>query len=108
MANEEKTDQHSDPELSQDFRLEQNHPNPFDKKTLIRFLVPRISMVRLYILNRDHDQVSLLYEGEARPGWHDITWNGMTDEGFPASAGNYQYRLEAAHYVATRRLEIKR
>jgi hypothetical protein len=107
MTNKEKADQHSDPELPQDFRLEQNHPNPFERKTTIRFLVPRLSSVRLLVLNRDHEQVRLLYEGEAEPGWYDLPWDGMNEEGIPVPAGSYQYRLETKRYVATRKLEIK-
>jgi hypothetical protein len=89
-----------------DFRLYQNEPNPFSARTEIRFTLPKACHVRLVLYNREHELVRVLHEGPMSAGQHAIVWEGTTADGKCLAEGFYTYRLEAAGFVATRKLEL--
>lgn len=93
-------------EMKPDFQLMQNTPNPFRGATTIRFSVPRSCRVKLSILDKERKIIRTLFNEEAAPGWHQVTWFGDSEDGLPVPTGDYQYLLESDGFVATRKLEI--
>ncbi|MEK6650364.1 MAG: T9SS type A sorting domain-containing protein, partial [Bacteroidota bacterium] len=71
------------------FALFQNHPNPFNPSTEIRFDIPARSIVRLSVYNMLGQKVATLVDGELAAGFHTATWQGGM------ASGVYLYRLEA-------------
>ncbi|MFH1008055.1 MAG: immune inhibitor A domain-containing protein [Candidatus Latescibacterota bacterium] len=86
------------------FRLSQNHPNPFNARTVIPFTVPACPssepesrgskvQVELAIHNLLGQRVRTLVDEDLRSGDHQATWNGNDDLGQDVSSGSYFYRL---------------
>jgi len=92
------------------FVLAQNHPNPFNPVTVIRFDLPvtsRVSLTVYYLLGR---QMASLVDGILDPGYHKTEWNAHA-----AASGLYLYRLEvsaledpANAFVETRKMLLVR
>jgi hypothetical protein len=79
-------------------------PNPFTGATSMRFLAPRAGAVSLAVFDLEGRRVTTLYEGEAGPGWRDLSWDGRDGTGRSVPAGVYLVRLAARGEVVSRRL----
>lgn len=84
------------------YQLYQNHPNPFNPETAIRFDLAEPGHAVLAVFNTNGQLVSTLVDADLPAGVHSATWNGrdMTDR--PAPAGIYFYRLIFNHGVWSR------
>ncbi len=80
-------------ELPMDFKLAQNHPNPFNPATTIEFELPRRSFVSLNIYNLLGQRVAQLIDGKFPAGKHRIEWDGIMTDGGQAPSGVYFYRI---------------
>lgn len=89
-----------------EFRLDQNSPNPFNIRTTIHFSTPRQCNVKLVVYNLREELMCILHKGQLSPGRYILEWDGMDAEGQRLKNGSYVYRLEADGFVATRRLKI--
>ncbi len=87
-----------------EFRLFQNHPNPFNATTQISYSIPACSRVSLTIYNLRGEEVATLFEGYQNPGTHTVKWDACYSNGHPVSSGVYFYRLKTDNYVTTRKL----
>lgn len=81
------------------FSLEQNHPNPFNKETTIRFTVPDTSPVKLRIYNIQGQMVRVLVDDIRERGTHSVVFNASD-----LSSGIYFARFESAGTVLTRKM----
>lgn len=86
--------------LPDDFELFQNHPNPFNPATVIRFTLPERSRYKLTIFNALGQQVSQ-FAGEHGPGEVSLQWNGADN-----ATGVYFYRLQASDYTSVRKMVL--
>jgi hypothetical protein len=73
--------------------LFQNHPNPFNPSTSIRFYVPASARVRLEIYDVAGRRIRSLLDERLAEGFHAASWDGADDEGRQASSGVYFYVL---------------
>ena len=87
-----------------DFRLFQNHPNPFNPETEIRFRIPETRDVTLKIYNLLGQEIRTLSNGTITPGEHTVRWDGWDDSGQEVASGVYLYRLRAGDFSAVRKL----
>ena len=92
------------------FVLAQNHPNPFNPVTVIRFDLPVTSRVSLTVYDLLGRQMTSLVDGILDPGYHKTEWNAHA-----AASGLYLYRLEvsaledpANAFVETRKMLLVR
>lgn len=76
------------------FRLEQNHPNPFNPLTTITYALPRESKVRLAVYDALGKEVAELVNEIQRAGVYAVEFSfaSMTRE---LASGAYYYRIEA-------------
>ena len=88
--------------------LDQNHPNPFNPQTTIRFALPAAQRVDLAVYTVDGKRVATLHEGRLEAGDHALTWNGRDERGRAMPSGVYLYRLEAGERVESRRMALIR
>jgi len=88
------------------FALHQNHPNPFNPVTTIRFDVPQESLVRMDVYNILGQRVRTLVNGTMQPGFHAIRWNGTNDTGKPLASGMYIYRIYSTQFTAVKKLVL--
>ncbi len=97
--------------LSQDaqihsYALEPNFPNPFNPSTTIRYAIKEASRATLTIFNVLGQPIRAFDQIPAAPGWHQMQWDGLTDQGQIAPAGIYFYQLRAGEFVATRKMVL--
>jgi hypothetical protein len=87
-----------------DFVLYQNHPNPFNPTTTIRYQLVTPAEVSLTVYSIDGQQIRTLVNTRQPAGTHAITWNGRDHNGQRVASGVYLYRLQAGEQVLTRRM----
>ena len=78
-------------------RLEQNHPNPFNPSTTIRYALPERSHVKIGVYDVAGREVALLADGIHEEGPGEVRWNGVDHRGQAMGAGVYFVRLETGH-----------
>jgi hypothetical protein len=86
------------------FALHQNSPNPFNPSTVIRFDLPRASLVKLEIFDVNGRCVTTLLDETLDTGRHSVSWNGRSERGHPLSSGLYFYSLKAADFSENRKM----
>lgn len=90
------------------FQLYQNHPNPFNPSTRIRYSLPTDSQVRLMIYDLEGRTIAVLVEGFQRAGIYTQIWGASDLKGRQLPNGVYFYRLQAGAHVATRKMMLLR
>jgi hypothetical protein len=87
-------------------QLFQNHPNPFNPITAIRFSLPKSARVQLTVYDLLGRPVVTLVN-EVRPdGIGEVVWDGRSAGGNPVASGVYFYRLRTGKNVLTRKLVL--
>lgn len=86
--------------------LAQNHPNPFNPMTEIRFTVHRAGSGSLQVFNVKGERVRTLLQGRMEEGSHTVTWDGQDEVGRQAPTGVYFYRLELNGEVDVRKMML--
>ncbi len=85
------------------YYLSQNHPNPFNPITEIRYTVPRDCWVRLEVYNILSQKVATLVDGKQKAGYKVARWDASS-----FSSGIYFCRLEAGDFTETRKMVLMR
>jgi subtilisin family serine protease len=78
----------SDPATPDAFSLSQNYPNPFNAATVIRYVLPSMSDVRIDIYDILGKRVETLRDARQSSGAHSIIWSPRN-----SSSGLYFFRL---------------
>ena len=91
-----------------DFRLKQNHPNPFNPNTTIEFDVPQSAPVKLSIYDVQGRWINTLVDGVASAGAHTVSWQGKNARGRSVPSGVYFYHLQCDDFTATKQMLLIR
>ncbi len=83
-----------DPPLPEKYAVQQNHPNPFNPETTIRFEMPEPADIGLAVFDVLGRHVRTLVRDNKKPGYHVVKWDGCNNEGVPVAAGVYYYVLK--------------
>ncbi len=86
-----------------EFYLSQNYPNPFSRRTTIKFCVACRSRVKLDVCNSESKMITRLLDEEKEAGTYEIEFNACG-----LCAGSYIYILQAGDYVSTRRMVLEK
>lgn len=86
------------------YALEQNHPNPFNPYTTLKYQIPQECHMTLKIYNTLGREVKTLIEKQQSPGYYAVQWDGRKEVGTEVSSGIYFYRIQAGTYVQTKRM----
>jgi hypothetical protein len=86
--------------------LDQNHPNPFNPRTTIRFTLASTGHTELSIYDADGMLVRSLVNASRSAGPHSIEWDGRGDSGSPVSSGVYFYKLTAGKFSESRKMVL--
>ena len=81
------------------YSLEQNYPNPFNPSTIIKYELPKTSVVRLSVYDLLGREVSVLVNERKDAGVHEVKFDGSN-----LASGVYFYRLQAGDFVQSKRL----
>jgi hypothetical protein len=90
-------------EAPKEFALFQNHPNPFNPSTTIRYALPQRSLIALSVFNTLGQHVAQLVNGDMEAGYYEVKFDAT---GLPS--GMYFYRMQAGTFVETRKLLLVR
>jgi hypothetical protein len=90
------------------YSLGQNYPNPFNPSTEFEYSIPVKSRVNITIHDLHGRRVQSLVSGFENAGRHTIRWNGEDENGFPASAGVYFYRIETPAFSQSKKMILLR
>jgi len=92
--------------VPQEYALGQNYPNPFNPSTTIAFQTPHSGRVSLIVYDLLGREVARLLDGHLRFGRHQVTWNGLSEQGIPAGSGVYFVRMQADGWNATKKMVL--
>jgi hypothetical protein len=87
-----------------DFSLHQNHPNPFNPTTRIRYELNSRLHVSLTVFDVQGRKIKQLVNEVKTPGQYTAEWNGTNADGSRVSTGVYFYRIEAGSFVQTKKM----
>jgi hypothetical protein len=90
------------------YKLYQNHPNPFNPITDIRFDLPEKVRVELIIFNTLGQKVATLVDDVRPAGAYQIQWDSKNASGVPVSTGMYIYQLKAGNFTSTKKMLLLR
>jgi len=90
--------------LSNDFQLHQNFPNPFNPSTQIGFQLPASEFVQLEVYNLIGQKVRTLINQNRPAGVQQVTWDARDDAGRELPAGIYYYQLRSSNFQQTRKM----
>jgi hypothetical protein len=93
-------------QIPENFRLFQNHPNPFNPTTTLRYDLPDDAMVTITVYNMMGRVVCDLVSRQQTAGYRSIQWNATNNTGQPVSAGVYLYTIEAGEFRQTRKMVL--
>jgi hypothetical protein len=79
----------------EDFQLFQNHPNPFNNETIIKYTLSKSCHVSLIIYNILGRKVKTLVMEYQKAGLKMVSWDGRDEKGKDLSSGIYFYQLSA-------------
>jgi hypothetical protein len=85
------------------YRLAQNYPNPFNPNTIIKYELPKSSMVRLSVYDILGREMSVLVNERKDAGSYEVEFDAAG-----LASGVYFYRLIAGESVQTLRMAVVR
>jgi photosystem II stability/assembly factor-like uncharacterized protein len=88
--------------------LSQNHPNPFNPSTEIRFSTPEKGKVQLRIYDVSGRLVRVLVDKALPAGWHTASWDGRNSTGTSVASGIYFYQLRAGKLIESKKMVLLR
>ena len=94
--------------LPGEFRLDQNHPNPFNSSTMISYSLFKSGHVELTICNMNGQEVYRLVDEFQEAGVYNFNWNGINFNGTKVTSGLYFYRIKALNSSKFRRMIVLR
>lgn len=91
-------------ERSRPLFLGDAHPNPMQRSVRILFDAGVSRRLRLDLFDVTGRRITTLFDGPALPGPQSVNWDGRSEDGRPAAAGLYFYRLSDGSTSLTRKL----
>jgi len=88
-------------DLPSDFVLHQNYPNPFNPTTLIRFVLPTSTQLKLEVYSSLGQLITTLMDGNIGMGEHSIPFDGSQ-----MSSGIYLYRITTPQGIISRKMTL--
>ena len=86
------------------YELYQNYPNPFNPSTMIEYILPEASHVKIEIYNLAGQKIKTLIDSYLNAGRYTVQWNGTDDNGTRVASGVYIYRLIAGNNTIARKM----
>jgi len=86
------------------FALHQNHPNPFNPITTIRYDLPENGPVSIIIYDLMGREIKTLVKQVSAPGRYSVNWNGRNQFGKQIASGMYFYRMETPEFQSVKKL----
>jgi hypothetical protein len=98
---DETAAEHDFGEIPASFELLQNHPNPFNARTIVDFALPTDGKVKLAVYNLLGQEVAVLLNGQMAAGRHRVLWDAVN-----VKSGVYICRLTTQRQNLCRKLTV--
>ena len=85
--------------IPDDFAVHQNHPNPFNMDTRIRYDLPESGMITISVYDARGKKVKTLIRETKSPGQHSIHWNGTDQANQVVPSGIYIVKMVTDSYT---------
>ncbi len=89
-------------------RLDQNHPNPFNPATTIRYELAAAGPIRLLVYDLAGRLTRMLASGHAEAGIHTARWDGLDQNGLAVASGTYLLVLQGGGERRSRAMTLVR
>ncbi len=86
------------------FNLGQNHPNPFNPITEIRYDLSKPCHVKLVVYNILGQTIRTLLNKKQSHGCYTAFWDGKDEKGKDVASGIYFYQLKASDFTETKKM----
>ena len=86
------------------FRLYQNHPNPFNPTTKIRYQLAKNSHVKIAVYNTMGKIVKTLANEYQTAGFRSVKWDGKNNNKQKVSTGVYFYSIQSGEFSSTKKM----
>ena len=86
------------------FRLNQNHPNPFNPSTLLSYYLPQDGFVNITVYDILGRKVKTMVNYNQSSGYKSLEWNATNNQGQAVSAGVYLYSIEVGDFRRTKKM----
>ena len=87
------------PIIPKEYRLEQNHPNPFNPETIIKYSIPSTEYVSLRVYDLLGKEIETLVNERKQAGEHLVNFNGSS-----LTSGVYFYKLIYEGNIETKKM----
>jgi hypothetical protein len=81
-------------------------PNPFNPRTTIWFELPRRNHTRVTVYDLNGRRIRRLVDEPLAAGRHEVTWQGLDDQGRIVASGVYVYRIRSGEDEAVGRCTL--
>jgi hypothetical protein len=88
--------------------LGQNHPNPFNPSTTIRYHIAQACHIRVEVYDPNGKQVAVLVDAVQDEGPHSVVWDATNERGQPMASGVYFYRLMVGKQMISKKMVLLR
>ena len=88
------------------YNIYQNHPNPFNPVTTLRYDIPEDGMVSITIYDIMGRKVRTLINEYQDIGYRTILWDATDDYGRAVSAGMYVYMIQAGDFRQVKKMVL--
>ena len=92
--------------IPETFVLSQNHPNPFNPATTIRYDLPEDALVNITIYDMMGRHIKTLVNDQQTAGYRFTQWNATNNADSPVSAGIYLYMIQAGEFRQTKKMVL--
>jgi len=83
------------------YYLHQNHPNPFNPSTIIKYSIPQSSNVVIKVFDILGNEIETLVNEEKPAGYYELEFNASS-----LSSSIYFYRIQAGSFVETKKMVL--
>ena len=92
--------------LPREYALSQNHPNPFNPSTTIRYALPKDGKVTLSIYNMVGQKIQALVDSWQQAGTYVTRWDGKDESGREVGSGIYLCRMESGAFTRVNKMVL--
>jgi len=101
---ESTTDSMDESSIPANFKLYQNHPNPFNPITTINYDLPEQSHVVINIYDILGRKIRKIVNSTQDAGYKSVIWDGTDEFGRSVGTGIYLYQIRAGDFTQTRKM----
>jgi len=90
--------------ITNEFKLNQNFPNPFNPKTTIKYSLNSPAQVNISIFNINGEDIFEVFSGPQKIGNYNVEWSGKDFNQKMVPSGIYLYRLKVNNKSITKKM----